>query len=225
MITTENIYKLNLFGFIWYRCKAEKRAETIKNWSDNGGVLVISYEMFRNLTTNKAQSDASIEKYMVSPGAELAIFDEGHLLQSPKAKNYRAFDRIATHRRLILTGTPLQNNLIEYYWMFSFIKLATVLGPLKQFKKLFCTPIADSQKEEATPYAINFMKRRAYILQRLLSPYIYRVTSSLYKEILPAKKEYLLRIRLTDIQKKLYKVFFIQTSFCYSHYPYLNVYF
>lgn len=213
-----------MFRLVLFRSKIQLRTQAIEKWSNDGGVLVIGYDMFRNLTLqrkkiekmNKKSSEERkkeeelmrrLRRCLVVPGADLAVFDEGHLLQSPKAQNYKACDQISTHRRIILTGTPLQNNLIEYYWMISFIKLE-VLGELKQFKKLFHFPITNGQKEHATKNDINFMKRRAYILQRLISPNLHRVTNALHVS-LPAKREYLLRLQFTEIQLKLYKVLFV----------------
>lgn len=203
--------------------KREFRIQNIQEWFNDGGVLIVGYDMFRHLTSNakiksKAKKngqtvseDASQEtkqfmrKCLTDPGADLVIFDEGHELKSAKSQNYKACDQIKTRRRIILTGTPLQNNLIEYYWLISFIN-KDVLRDLKSFKRLFNGPIKAGQAEDASKADIVFMKRRAYILQRLLSDYLQRVTNEIFRDILPPKFEYRLHIRLSEFQIKLYEV-------------------
>lgn len=210
---------MNLFylsRFISVRSTPEIRYETLRKWAQSGGVLIIGYEMYRNLTVLQKQNKKEVgqnknyqelmRECLNTPGADLAIFDEGHLLQKPKSQNYKACNSIKTRRRIILTGTPLQNNLIEYYWMVSFVQ-RNVLGDLKSFKRLFFDPITAGQKENATEGAVNFMKRRSYVLQKLLRKYMQRVTNAIYKEVLPPKQEHMLFIRLSKLKIKLYEVY------------------
>lgn len=177
--------------------------------NEHGGVLVLGYDLFRVLTSSKS-TDRNIDQMvncLIKPGADLVIFDEGHVLQKPTSQNYKICNKIAMPRRIILTGTPLQNNLIEYYWMVSFVRPG-VLGDLKQYKRLFYDPIMEGLEANATEYTINFMKRRAYVLQRILKEFIQRITNAIYKEILPPKEEHTLYVRLSKLQMKLYEVSF-----------------
>lgn len=79
--------------------------------------MIIGYEMFRNLTgpnkkIRKGMKEVILE-CLVDPGADLVVCDEGHLLKNEDTALSKCMRNVKTMRRIVLTGTPLQNNLIE----------------------------------------------------------------------------------------------------------------
>ena len=54
------------------------------------------------------------------PGPDLIVLDEGHRIKNMLGKLHEALRGVRTRRRLILTGTPMQNNLMEYHAMVGF---------------------------------------------------------------------------------------------------------
>lgn len=99
-----------------YKKNFERKCQ-LQRWQKTGGVMIIGYEMFRNLTganknIRKGMKEV-IEECLVDPGADLIVCDEGHLLKNEDTALSKCMRRVRTMRRVVLTGTPLQNNLIE----------------------------------------------------------------------------------------------------------------
>ena len=95
------------------------------------------------------------------------ICDEGHILKNTKSALNIAMNRIKTRRRIILTGTPLQNNLSEYFAMVDFVK-PKLLGTFNEFRNRFVNPITNGQSLDSTDRDVRVMKKRAFILNDLL---------------------------------------------------------
>lgn len=165
--------------------------------------------MFRNLSSEtsrirKKQKDI-FQEGLINPGPDLVVCDEGHLLKNAKTSLSKAVNRLTTMRRIVLTGTPLQNNLNEYYCMVQFVK-PNLLGKYNEYLNRFVNPITNGQYTDSTPYDIQMMKRRSHILHKLLDGCVQRRDYSVLAPFLPPKQEYVLYIRLTTLQVDLYKV-------------------
>ncbi|XP_056396816.1 transcriptional regulator ATRX isoform X1 [Hyla sarda] len=190
--------------------RPQERAFLLQRWHDNGGVLIIGYEMYRNLTQGRNVKSKKLkemyQKTLVDPGPDFVICDEGHILKNEASAVSKAMNSIRTKRRIVLTGTPLQNNLIEYHCMVNFIK-ENLLGSVKEFRNRFINPIQNGQCADSTMVDVRVMKKRAHILYEMLAGCVQRRDYSALTKFLPPKHEYVLSVRMSPIQCKLYRYY------------------
>uniref|UniRef100_A0A665WP00 DNA helicase n=1 Tax=Echeneis naucrates TaxID=173247 RepID=A0A665WP00_ECHNA len=190
--------------------RPQERSYALQRWQEMGGIMIIGYEMYRNLTQGRniksKKLKESFQKTLVDPGPDLVICDEGHILKNEASAVSKAMNNIRTRRRVVLTGTPLQNNLIEYHCMVNFIK-ENLLGSVKEFRNRFINPIQNGQCADSTPHDVRIMKKRAHILYEMLAGCVQRKDYTALTKFLPPKHEYVLSIRVTPIQCKLYRYY------------------
>ncbi|XP_055709277.1 transcriptional regulator ATRX-like isoform X2 [Phlebotomus papatasi] len=202
------------------------KLKILKEWHKSGekgyrnaGCLLIGYEAFRVLVLKQSRKQQSlythqetslikkqITETLLEPGADLVICDEGHMIKNRKSAINQAVTKIRTKRRIILTGTPIQNNLKEYYCMVDFIK-PSFLGTEREFANLYSNPIKSGQHKDSTPSEIRCMKQRSYVLHKKLSRFVQRREAAVLKQFLPEKFEYVLFIPMTPVQERLYEFF------------------
>ena len=195
--------------------KQSDRLKTLQEWFQTGGVFLMSYSLFSRLVLlDKVKNQKTIgpecenpyHKYLLSPGADFLVFDEGHILKNDATNLSKSVFQVETLRRVVLTGTPLQNNLVEYHCMISFVK-PKLLGTLGEFKNRFVNPIYNGQHKDSTDADVRYMKKRAHILHNQLTDCVQRKDSDIMRNLIPPKNEYVLSIRLSDKQIELYKTY------------------
>lgn len=127
------------------------RLNELDKWS-KGGVLMIGYTMYARLVEGKTiKPKKYVEPFRehLLKGPDMIVCDEGHTLKNEKTAISKAVSQVETKRRVVLTGTPLQNNLVEYHCMVSFVK-PKLLGTLPEFKNRFANPINNGQHKDST---------------------------------------------------------------------------
>jgi TATA-binding protein-associated factor len=134
------------------------------------------------------------------------VLDEGHLIKNPKAKISQAVKRLASNHRLILSGTPIQNNVLELWSLFDFL-MPGFLGTEKVFLDRFAKPIAasrfsksSSKEQEAGALAIE-------ALHKQVLPFLLRRLKEEVLDDLPPKILQNYYCDLSDLQKTLFQDF------------------
>ncbi|XP_058482955.1 transcriptional regulator ATRX-like isoform X2 [Solea solea] len=187
-----------------------ERLHALQTWQRDGGVMIMGYEIYRIMSlANKIEREqwkAELKRILVNPGPDIVICDEGHILRNNASNISKALNAINTRRRVVLTGTPLQNNLVEYHCMVSFIK-KNLLGSLGEFRNRFINPIQNGQCADSTPKDVRIMKKRAHVLHAMLAGCVQRRDYSELSQFLPPKHEYVLAVRVSPLQYKLYRYY------------------
>ncbi|CAG9788328.1 unnamed protein product [Diatraea saccharalis] len=207
---SETDYEVDVYELSRYKQNSE-RAFQLQQWLQHGGVCVLGYEMFRNLSADnskkfKKKMLKNFQEALVDPGPDLVVCDEGHLLKNEKTSLSQSMNRVRTRRRIVLTGTPLQNNLKEYYCMVQFVK-PNLLGKYNEYLNRFVNPITNGQYTDSTEHDIRIMKRRSHVLHKMLDGAVQRRDYGVLAPFLPPKHEYVLFITLTEVQIKLYQFY------------------
>ncbi|NWX71728.1 ARIP4 Helicase, partial [Alca torda] len=137
---------------------------------------------------------------------DVVICDEGHRIKNCHASTSQALKNIRSRRRVVLTGYPLQNNLIEYWCMVDFVR-PDFLGSRQEFSNMFERPILNGQCIDSTPQDVRLMRYRSHVLHSLLEGFVQRRGHNVLKVQLPSKEEHVILVRLSKIQRALYTEF------------------
>ncbi|XP_037083682.1 transcriptional regulator ATRX homolog [Pollicipes pollicipes] len=194
---------------ITFRKDNYERSFELEEWRTEGGVCVLSYDMYKRFCGTggkkgyvKKQKDR-FQKALVDPGPDIVVCDEGHLLKNPRTAAFKSLHQMKCRRRVILTGTPLQNNLREYHTMVEFVK-PRLLGSESEFSNRFIRPIENGSAVDAQPRDVRLMKRRSHVLHKLLDSVVQRRDYNVLTPFLPPKLEFTVLVRLSEVQRKLY---------------------
>ncbi|CAN0414176.1 unnamed protein product, partial [Ectocarpus sp. 8 AP-2014] len=129
----------------------------------------------------------------------------------------QAIKKIRTRRRVALTGSPLQNNLVEYYTMVDFVRKG-MLGTLERFKNYFEAPIVNGMLVDSSPYDVKVRRShgRSHVLHQTLMGFVQRKDVTVMAKALPkdvVKEEIVLNVNLSDEQQKLTRKIFRQARY------------
>lgn len=174
-----------------------KKEKLIQDIAHCHGILITSYSYIRLM-----QDDISRHDW------HYVILDEGHKIRNPNAAITLACKQFRTPHRIILSGSPMQNNLRELWSLFDFV-FPGKLGTLPVFMEQFSVPITMGGYSNASPVQVKTAYKCACVLRDAINPYLLRRMKSDVKMSLslPDKNEQVLFCRLTDEQQKVYQNF------------------
>lgn len=129
------------------------------------------------------------------------ILDEAHLIKNWKSQRWQTLLNFNSKRRILLTGTPLQNDLMELWSLMHFL-MPHVFQSHQEFKDWFCNPIAGMVEGQEK---VN--KEVVDRLHNVLRPFILRRLKRDVETQLPMKHEHVIYCRLSKRQRNLYEDF------------------
>lgn len=176
--------------------KGEKAAKRIVDKvKKDGHVLVTTYAGLQ-----------SYAEFLIPTDWEYAVLDEGHKIRNPNTAITIYCKELRTHNRIILSGTPMQNNLTELWSLFDFI-FPMRLGTLVNFRQQFEFPIKQGGYANASNLQVETAIKCAETLKDAISPYLLQRFKVDVASDLPKKTERVLFCKLTKLQRDAYEVF------------------
>ncbi|KAL2866898.1 DNA-dependent ATPase RAD26 [Aspergillus lucknowensis] len=169
--------------------------KVVKRVVEEGHVLVTTY--------SGLQSYASLLIPVEWGGA---ILDEGHKIRNPNTSITIHCKELRTPHRIILSGTPMQNNLTELWSLFDFV-FPMRLGTLVNFRNQFDFPIRQGGYANASNLQVQTAAKCAETLKDAISPYLLQRFKIDVAADLPKKSEQVLFCRLTKPQRQAYMAF------------------
>ncbi|CAO2815176.1 unnamed protein product [Amaranthus hypochondriacus] len=156
-------------------------------------VLIVSYETFR----------MHAPKFSIPGSCDLLICDEAHRLKNDQTITNRALASLVCKRRILLSGTPMQNDLEEFYAMVNFTNPG-ILGNATHFRRYYQAPIVNGREPTATDEEKNVGLSRSEELSSKVNQFILRRTNALLSNHLPPKIVEVVCCKLTPLQSELY---------------------
>eukprot|EP00798_Chlamydomonas_sp_ICE-L_P016205 gene16205-22369_t len=157
------------------------------------GLLLTSYEQLR-----------AHRRALLSVRWGYAILDEGHKIRNPDAEVTLVCKQLQTVHRIIMSGTPIQNQLSELWSLFDFI-FPGKLGTLPVFQAQFAVPIKIGGYTNASQLQVSSAYKCAVVLRDLIAPYMLRRRKTDVNVTLTKKTEQVLFCNLTLEQRELYR--------------------
>ncbi|PHH75441.1 hypothetical protein CDD80_2373 [Ophiocordyceps camponoti-rufipedis] len=137
---------------------------------------------------------------------EYAVLDEGHKIRNPNAEITVTCKELNTPNRVILSGTPVQNNLTELWSLFDFT-YPMRLGTLVNFRAQFEIPIRQGGYANASNLQVMTAEKCAEALKETISEYLLQRLKIDVAADLPEKTEQVLFCKLTQGQREAYETF------------------
>lgn len=171
-------------------------------------VVITSYEVVRNDI-----SSLETHKWLY------CILDEGHVIKNSKTKLTKAVKCIQAQHRLILSGTPIQNNVLELWSLFDFL-MPGFLGTESAFNERFGKPILSNRDGKAKngeagliSFLLIYLTHKAYVTQILAA----LALEALHKQVLPFLLRRLKEDVLHDLPPKIIQDYYCDLSELQKH--------
>lgn len=179
----------------------EEMFQAVNRWAEAKGraivqpVMIVSYETLRNL-----------QELLGNTEIGLMLCDEGHRLKNADSLTFQSLDQLKVQRRVILSGTPIQNDLSEYFSLINFA-IPDILGNRNEFRKRFEIDILRGRDAEATDKEKQIGREKLQELSGIVSQFIIRRTNDILSKYLPVKYEHVVFCNLSPFQLDLYHLF------------------
>ncbi|XP_078375262.1 SWI/SNF-related matrix-associated actin-dependent regulator of chromatin subfamily A containing DEAD/H box 1-like isoform X2 [Oculina patagonica] len=158
------------------------------------------------ITTYSIATTSDDRSFLRKLNCNYVVLDEGHMLKNMQSQRYQGLMKMKARRRLLLTGTPLQNNLLELMSLLSFVMPSMFGESVQGIKLLF-----SNSRMNVEPGS-NYEKATVAQAKRIMKPFVLRRLKKDVLKQLPAKHDHIIKVDLTEDQRHLYNDSFVNCS-------------
>ena len=179
--------------FNW-QAEVEKFAPSIKILTIYGSDRIKStsnFDAYEIILTSYGTLLSDV-RYLKEFNFNYIILDESQAIKNPESQRYKSVRLLKSRNKLVLTGTPIENNTFDLYGQFSFA-CPGLLGNKQAFQDHYSSPI-DKFKDV----------KRAIELQKKINPFLLRRTKAQVAKELPDKTEMIIYCEMGEDQRKVY---------------------
>ncbi|XP_068559078.1 DNA excision repair protein ERCC-6-like [Cebidichthys violaceus] len=150
----------------------KERTRNLEKVQRRSGVVITTYTMVMNNWQQLSSYNGGEFTW------DYVILDEAHKIKNTSTKSAKSVYAIPSKNRVLLTGTPVQNNLKEMWALFDFACHGTLLGTARTFKTEYENPITRAREKDATPGEKALGSRMSENLMTIIQPYFLRRTKA-----------------------------------------------
>ncbi|KAL9157383.1 hypothetical protein ABFS82_08G001700 [Erythranthe guttata] len=175
-------------------------------WMKGGSVLGVGYRLFEELAGEKHDKNNNKFKKILLESPGLLVLDEGHTPRNNQSLMWKALTRTSTHRRIILSGTPFQNNFTELYNTLCLVNPTFSQQITKATNRGRKQKVANAVKDEWACLTNSISKKndeRVKELRSMIEPFVHIHKGDILEKTLPGMRDCMIVLRPTDVQKKL----------------------
>ncbi|XP_055823158.1 SNF2 domain-containing protein CLASSY 4-like [Solanum dulcamara] len=165
------------------------RMVKLRSWAKSKSVLGISYDLFRILTGDDGDGYAKEIREILLKLPGLLVLEEGHTARNEQSLVWKALKKVETEKRILLSGTPFQNNIKELY------NTLCVVSPK------FAADL--EQKWASLSSSIDKNARALEEIRDIISPFVHRCSENVKKVSLPGIRDTVIHLKPTDLQKEM----------------------
>ncbi|AEO57689.1 hypothetical protein MYCTH_2304143 [Thermothelomyces thermophilus ATCC 42464] len=178
---------------------ASERMEMIQAWASSGGILILGYSMFTTLVKG---TEGAGKLLLETPN--IVVGDEAHYMKNPGSQRHQATANFRTMSRIAMTGSPLTNNVMDYYAMINWVA-PNYLADIAEFRERYSNPIKEGLYADSEPSKKRKARKMLHVLKATVDPKVHRRDIEVLLNELPKKKEFIITLPLTKAQKRLYR--------------------
>lgn len=221
----ENKTALRLLPLNKIRDSESIRMMKICSWSMGGSILGISYNLFEKLTGEKnrkgnVKTHKKIRQILLEmPG--LVVLDEGHTPRNQRSSIWNVLLKLQTQKRVILSGTPFQNNFAELFNTLRIVRpaKADMLAQEKTFAEMVAPRRQSSSRRYKAEASLisDVVDRAVEKLKLCISPFVHLHKGTILQQNLPGLRDCVVLLNPPTLQKSLIERIEGSNNFKHEH--------